>query len=149
MLQTLLTPAGERLSGTPWPDYPRPQFRRAGWMNLNGLWEFAVTDGGKLPTEFPREILVPFCPECTLSGIGAHYGEGQTLWYRRRFTLPEGFAKDRVVLHIGAADQLLGAWCSGAWGRHAVLAASLLLFAAFLLMFRRKNTCGGGESGIK
>ena len=119
MLQTLLTPAGERLSGTPWPDYPRPQFRRAGWMNLNGLWEFAVTDGGNPPSEFPREILVPFCPECTLSGIGAHYGEGQTLWYRRRFTLPEGFAKDRVVLHIGAADQLLGAWCSGTpVGRH-------------------------------
>ena len=119
MLQTLLTPAGERLSGTPWPDYPRPQFRRAGWMNLNGLWEFAVTDDGNPPSEFPRKILVPFCPECTLSGIGAHYGEGQTLWYRRRFTLPEGFAKDRVVLHIGAADQLLGAWCSGTpVGRH-------------------------------
>ena len=54
MLQTLLTPAGEHLSGTPWPDYPRPQFRRAGWMNLNGLWEFAVTDGGNPPSEFPQ-----------------------------------------------------------------------------------------------
>ena len=56
---------------------------------------------------------MPFCPESTLSGIGTHFAEGASLWYRRRFTLPEGFVKDRVVLHIGAADQLLDAWCNG------------------------------------
>lgn len=53
------------------------------------------------------------------------------------------------IIVFFCAGAALGAWCSGAWGRRAVLAASLLLFAAFLLMFRRKNTCGGGESGIK
>lgn len=119
MLQTLLTPAGEHLPETPWQSYPRPQFRRAGWHNLNGRWDFAVTEGTEPPAEFPREILVPFCPESTLSGIGTHYGENQSLWYRRRFTLPEGFARDRVVLHIGAADQVLDAWCNGVpVGRH-------------------------------
>ena len=53
------------------------------------------------------------------------------------------------IIVFFCAGAALGAWCSGAWGRRAVLAASLLLFAAFLLMFRRKNTCGEGESGIK
>ena len=53
------------------------------------------------------------------------------------------------IIVFFCAGAALGAWCSGAWGRRAVLAASLLLFAAFLLMFRRKNTCGRDESGIK
>lgn len=120
MLQTLLTPAGEHLPETPWTCYPRPQFRRESYHNLNGRWDFAVTDGDTPPEAFPREILVPFCPESTLSGIGTHFAEGASLWYRRRFTLPEGFVKDRVVLHIGAADQLLDAWCNGVpVGSHA------------------------------
>ena len=119
MLHTLLTPAGEHLPALPWPDYPRPQFRRQSFFNLNGRWDFAVTENDAPPAAFDREILVPFCPESVLSGIGTHFAEGSSLWYRRRFTLPEGFVRDRVVLHVGAADQLLEGWVNGVpVGRH-------------------------------
>ena len=45
MPQTLTTPRGETLSGTPWQVYPRPQMRRDSYINLNGEWDFAVSRG--------------------------------------------------------------------------------------------------------
>ncbi|MBQ9761465.1 MAG: glycoside hydrolase family 2 [Oscillospiraceae bacterium] len=106
--EILFTPEGENLSGTPWAVYPRPQMRRGSFLNLNGQWEFASCNG-----PFDREILVPFCPESQLSGIGEHFHENCALHYRRRFTLPEGFNVGRVLLHIGAADQKLVCFING------------------------------------
>ena len=102
MLQKLSTLPGETLTGTPWDVYPRPRMRRDSFLNLNGIWEFSV----KEPSFTGKTILVPFCPESALSGVGEHYPEGTPLWYRRNFTLPDGFHKGRVLLHIGAADQI-------------------------------------------
>ena len=100
----LMTPAGEALTGTPWTAYPRPQLKRDNYVNLNGTWEFTVTDSPALPERYDRTILVPFCPESRLSGIGQHFPEGSSLFYRRRFSLPE--AQGRVLLHCGAVDQV-------------------------------------------
>ena len=101
MLQTLTTPRGETLSGTPWQVYPRPQMRRDSYINLNGEWDFAVSR--EEPETFDMRILVPFCPESRLSGIGRHFEEGAPLWYRRRFLLPEGFRRERV--HISYLER--------------------------------------------
>ena len=100
MLHNLYTPEGETLTGTPWQVYPRPQLKRDSYVNLNGEWELEA-EGNVM------SILVPFCPESLLSGIHEHFSEGCALAYRRTFTLPEGFRKGRVLLHIGAADQHL------------------------------------------
>ena len=111
MPQTLTTPRGETLSGTPWQVYPRPQMRRDSYINLNGEWDFAASSGK--PETFDMRITVPFCPESRLSGIGRHFEEGTPLWYRRRFLLPEGFRRERVLLHIGAADQIAEVFVNG------------------------------------
>ena len=95
----LMTTAGENLTGTPWTVYPRPQMKRNSYISLNGAWDFTV-DCEKL-----GQIRVPFCSESKLSGIGKHFDEGSLLCYNRNFTLPEGFNRGRVLLHIGAADQ--------------------------------------------
>ena len=100
MLHELYTVRGEALTGTPWTVYPRPQMKRDSYLNLNGEWAFSVNDGETCT------IQVPFCPESQLSGIHRHFPEGSVLIYRRKFTLPEGFQKSRVLLHIGAADQV-------------------------------------------
>ena len=103
MPEQLMTLQGEALlssNETPWNVYPRPQMKRDSYLNLNGLWDFAVGDGG-----YDRQIRVPFCPESILSGIDAHFDEGCSLFYRKKFTLPEGFDRGRVLLHVGAADQ--------------------------------------------
>ncbi len=109
MLIDLLTPEGEELlasGATPWQAYPRPQMKRDSYVNLCGKWDFTVSPESKLPKAYDRQILVPFCPESQLSGLKLHPKDGDYLFYRRSFTLPEGFQKDRVLLHIGAVDQV-------------------------------------------
>ena len=100
MLSKLYTDQGENLSGTPWEIYPRPQMRRDSYINLNGVWELFVEGEAE-----PFSIQVPFCPESLLSGVNRHFPEGSVLVYKRKFELPKGFNKGRVLLHIGAADQ--------------------------------------------
>ncbi len=115
MADVLMTSRGELLTGIPWNTYPRPQMRRDTWLNLNGDWAFAA---GK-PEFDGRTIRVPFCPESALSGIGQHFKEGEALWYQRQFVLPESFRRGRVLLHVGAADQVANVFVNGmAVGRH-------------------------------
>ena len=105
----LTTPQGEELLQTkemPWQVYPRPQMRRDSYVNLNGTWQLEA-EGETM------EILVPFCPESLLSGVNKHFPEGSYLVYRRQFTLPEGFNRGRVLLHVGAADQFAACFVNG------------------------------------
>ena len=106
MLNDLYTIRGKKLSGTPWERYPRPQMRRESYVNLNGRWEFAVSATPELPTNYPDTILVPFCPESLLSGLHRDIAPGSYLFYRRSLTLPRNFRSGRVLLHVGAADQV-------------------------------------------
>ncbi|MEM6364547.1 MAG: sugar-binding domain-containing protein, partial [Planctomycetota bacterium] len=108
-----------------WQEYPRPQFRRESWVNLNGLWNYAVTDQASetMPQQPDGEILVPFAIESKLSGVGRLLEPNEKLWYRRviRHQTPSGhrtqlrfeavdyktevFINGRVVgSHIGSSD---------------------------------------------
>ena len=83
-------------------EYPRPQMVRGSYRNLNGLWDYAITDAAAPPERWDGEILVPFSPEAPLSGVGRTLLPGQTLWYRR--TLAEQPREGaRLLLHFGAA----------------------------------------------
>ena len=117
MLQELWTPEGEILKNNPeiqpWNVYPRPQMKRDNWLNLNGNWDFAAQKESWLPKEYDLTIRVPFCPEAPLSGIHGHFSEGTNLCYRKKLTLPEGFNRGRVILHIGAADQVADVYVNG------------------------------------
>jgi len=114
MLNKLYTAQGETLTGTPWDIYPRPQMRRASFLNLNGIWELSVEG-----QDSPFLIRVPFCPESLLSGVNRHFAEGSTLCYKRNFRLTDGFNKGRVLLHVGAADQIAEVYVNNKFiGRH-------------------------------
>ena len=95
------------------PEYPRPQMRRDSYVNLNGWWEYAITPTDDEPTAWDGRILVPFSPESELSGVQRTLRPGQTLWYRRAFTLPEGFVQYHTLLHFGAVDQEADVWLNG------------------------------------
>ena len=99
---------------TPRPEYPRPQFiREDNWLNLNGEWDFAFDDidtGLKerwykkgASGKFDKKILVPFCFQSKLSGIG-DTSFHDVIWYRRKFVIPEEFKEEKVILHFGAVD---------------------------------------------
>ncbi|MFQ8818083.1 MAG: sugar-binding domain-containing protein [Oscillospiraceae bacterium] len=64
-----------------------------------------MEDGDEYSRRRSGKILVPFSPESLLSGCDFRLESGETLWYERTFTLPEGFRRDRVLLHFGAVDQ--------------------------------------------
>lgn len=118
----LMTPWGEHLDeNCILTEYPRPQMRRNSYLNLNGRWEYAITDSDESPRHWDGTILVPFSPESALSGVGRSLQPGQTLWYRREVILPQGFipADGRLLLHFGAVDQEAAVYWNGRLlGRH-------------------------------
>ena len=118
----LTTPWGERLDENRiLTEYPRPQMRRDSYLNLNGRWEYAITDSDEPPLRWDGTILVPFSPESALSGVGRTLRPGETLWYRREVTVPEGFLPrdGRLLLHFGAVDQEAAVYLNGVLlGRH-------------------------------
>ena len=99
----------------PWDVYyPRPQLKREEWFNLNGSWEFYI-DGDM--EKF--HVNVPYPPESELSGFHRRIPEERDVTYIRSFTLPEGFIKDRVLLHFGAVDQVAEVYLNGRYiGSH-------------------------------
>ena len=103
MLHDLYTPDGETLHGIPWEVYPRPHLRRNSYVNLNGVWDFAVSENSDIPV-FDKTVNVPFCPESLLSGLKMEIKPGSYLFSRRSFSI--GKQAGRLLLHVGAADQI-------------------------------------------
>ena len=109
----------------PRPEHPQPQLQRKNWENLNGEWEFAF-DFGKSGIDrklwenehLEGKILVPFCPESELSGIG-HKDFIPAVWYKRKVRLDAQQLGGRVLLHFGAVDYDCRVWVNGREaGRH-------------------------------
>lgn len=100
----------------PRPEYPNPQMVRNEWLNLNGEWDFAETDDSSrqyLNNEtYPDKIVVPFCRESKLSGLG-RLGFMKNVWYRRSFEMPKSWKSQRTLLHIGACDWETSVWLNG------------------------------------
>ncbi len=94
----------------PRAEYPRPQFERADWRNLNGEWSYTF-DFSKTGSEkgyrssigFEKKIIVPFCPESQLSGVG-FTDFIETMWYHRVIEIPSSWKGKKVLLHFGAVD---------------------------------------------
>ena len=106
------------MNNIPRSEYPRPQFVRDSYINLNGEWEFEFDFGvsGKArkmyeaDAEFTKKITVPFCPESELSGI-CYKDFMNSVWYRRKFNLTKG--EGRTLLHFEACDYETTVWVNG------------------------------------
>ena len=112
--------SGQVSPQNPHPEYPRPQMVRHDWLNLNGLWDFAISSKeAPTPDSFTSQILVPFPVESALSGVMRPVSETNRLWYRREFLLPRKWIGRRVLLHFGAVDFETTIWLNGkAVGQH-------------------------------
>ncbi len=117
MLNHLYTKQGRVLPEIPLNQYPRPTLKRDSFFCLNGQWDFFA---GKTDTpEYNEKIIVPYCPESLLSGINRTFKKGDVFFYRRVFSLPEGFIKDKVLLHFGAVNQKAQVYLNGVFlGEH-------------------------------
>lgn len=103
----------------PRPEYPRPQFVRQTWYNLNGEWEFAFDDdeiglarGWCDGRAFPKRIIVPFPYQCELSGLNDKEIH-EVMWYARSFEPPIGWRGRDLLLNFGAVDYRTTVWVNG------------------------------------
>jgi len=110
---TMLTKWGQQLKPEKaWSEYPRQQFVRERWTNLNGLWSYAVTaKETDKPSSWAGQILVPFCPESALSGVGRLIEPTESLWYRRTFRAQK--TAMRTLLNFEAVDYHATVWVNG------------------------------------
>ena len=101
-------------------EYPRPQFRRENWQNLNGEWEFAFDDKNESiksglwqgKKALSRKINVPFTYEYPASGVG-DAAQHDVVWYRRTFEIAEENRGSRALLCFNAADYQTDVWLNG------------------------------------
>ena len=114
-----LVPISTRGAAIPRPEHPRPDRFRENWVSLNGEWQFEIDQAGDGEArgltsgkDLITRIVVPFCPESKLSGIG-HYGLMKNVWYRRSFEVPAAMQGRRVLLHFGGVDYQSWVWVNG------------------------------------
>ena len=112
---------GELFMSIPRTEHPNPQLERKNWINLNGKWQFEIDQAesgrqrGLIEADLLNSaILVPFCPESALSGIG-NTDFLRCVWYKRSVTLSaeQVQANHRLFLHIGASDYFTEIWVNG------------------------------------
>jgi len=97
----------------PWIQYPRPDLKRNAWMNLNGLWEYAITPIGNKPEKWDGNILVPYPVESALSGVKKRVSDKENLWYRRTFKVPNVWNRKQILLNFEACDWETTVWIDG------------------------------------
>lgn len=110
----LMTKWGEDLNkNCPLSEYPRPQFKRDSYLNLNGIWQCEFCESEEIPLKFSYDIVAPFSPETPLSGVNRMLKSNEYLIYNKRFDLPEDFNKGKVFVHFGAVDQIAKVYLNG------------------------------------
>lgn len=90
----------------PLNEYPRPQLRRDSFLNLNGIWQYKIFSDTNIFINYNKNIVVPYPIESALSEVECRLEVGQKIGYKKEFTLPDGFVKDKTILHFGAVDQI-------------------------------------------
>ena len=93
-------------------EHPNPNFYRNDYIILNGEWDFDFDFGNsgidrklyEADTVFGKKIIVPFCPESELSGIG-YKDFMAAVWYKKIVSISaEQLAMGKAFIVFGAVD---------------------------------------------
>ncbi len=97
----------------PLSEYPRMNLRRDSYLNLDGVWDFAISKSEEIPGEFVDSILVPFACESAYSNCNQLIRPDDILYYHKDVILPSGFQKDKTILHFEGVDQICEVYIDG------------------------------------
>ncbi|MGM9858414.1 MAG: glycoside hydrolase family 2 protein [Bacilli bacterium] len=97
----------------PLQEYPRPNLRRASYLNLNGQWDYAINKTGIFPKTYEGKITVPYPLESELSGVQRKLKSNEYLFYKLEFFVDKSFRKDIDILHIDGVDQCAEIYLNG------------------------------------
>lgn len=105
-MKTLTTRwANEAMCDYPLQEHPQPQFKRDTWQNLNGMYQYAITENDvKWCNRYEGEIRVPFAIESCLSGVCKAVSADELLWYKKKFSIDKKYKNQKVILHFEAVD---------------------------------------------
>lgn len=99
-------------------NYPRPQFVRNNWLNLNGEWNFLFDDENigeqkQYYNSFPHssKINVPFTYETKMSGINDE-SIHENIWYQKSIDIKKA-SKENMILHFEGSDFITKLWING------------------------------------
>ena len=121
LIAVLIIGVFNALAQVPRPEHPRPDMLRENWMTLNGEWQFEIdkaADGESRGLTYGKDlnakIIVPFCPESKLSGLGLGNTEKlKDVWYRRTFEVPSAMKGKRIRIHFGGVDYKAWVYING------------------------------------
>ncbi|MCA9191904.1 MAG: hypothetical protein KDB03_09085 [Planctomycetales bacterium] len=119
-ISPLITQWGSEVTAeNAWTEYPRPELQRSHWTNLNGNWDYAITElAGNRPSQWSGHILVPFALESKLSGVQRLLAPNEALWYHRTFLLDQ-MPAGRMLLNFEAVDFECEVWVNNqSVGKH-------------------------------
>ena len=89
----------------PLSEYPRPNLKRESYLNLDGIWDFCISKSEELPSVYRDYIMVPYAIESAYSGINHLMEVDEILYYRKKVKLPDGFKKQKTIIHFEGVDQ--------------------------------------------
>ena len=118
----IYTPWGENLDkDNILQEYPRPQYQRDSYLNLNGKWKYALRNKAfDLGDKYDGDIYVPFSIESPLSGVGKALKPGMSLYYNKKIDLTKIENKGKFLLNFGGVDQETDVYINGKWvGNHS------------------------------
>ena len=109
----LFTEWGEKLDRkAPLQEYPRMQLQRDSYTNLNGVWEYQITEQNEDPDPAQwKKIIVPFALGSKLSGTDEQLLPGKALWYRKQFAYKPSYL--HTWLNFEAVDQYCTIYMNG------------------------------------
>ncbi|OCF34071.1 hypothetical protein I316_04418 [Kwoniella heveanensis BCC8398] len=111
----------EKVRTNPWVEYPRPQQVRERWQSLNGIWRYSKALGpNEVDTppfgqgeDFGQAVMIPSCIESALSGVMVDLKDNAYSWFQTKFTVPDDWRDDEILLNFGAVDYQATIWING------------------------------------
>lgn len=103
----------------PLSSYPRPNMVRDSYLNLDGMWDFAINKEEKIPSVYYDHIMVPFAVESAYSGINHLVEPNEIMYYHKKVVFPKDFCKEKTVIHFEGVDQICEVYINNQFvGKH-------------------------------